>query len=302
MITYVSGNLFDSTAHALVNTVNTVGAMGKGIALTFKEIYPEMFAKYQELCASGELKIGSLFIHRTKNKIVVNFPTKKHWRSPSKTQYIEAGLRTFTANYDQAGIHSAAFPPLGCGNGELDFESQVRPLMEAYLSRLPIPVYIYAPRPQSNPAEHRVPDETYEWLRSSPKDLPFIEVWEDLTAIVSGESEFYTLARNTPFQANLNEIGKGITIRASGKVIQVSQEEVQEFWRLLRERGMLNAGQVPAQRSREASYVLPLLAKLPYVGKVRLGADYEAWSQNPTMALQLLPYAPKSPQRVLAFL
>ena len=95
MITYVRGNIFEAPAQTLVNTVNTVGVMGKGIALTFKSIYPEMFRQYVELCDAGELDIGRLFLYRTSNKLILNFPTKKHWRNPSKLEYIEAGLQTF---------------------------------------------------------------------------------------------------------------------------------------------------------------------------------------------------------------
>src|SRR5688500_3804660 len=95
MISYVYGNLFESPAQTLVNTVNTVGVMGQGIALQFKQIYPKMFRAYQQLCEAGEFDIGRLFLHRTPNKLIVNFPTKKHWRQPSKPEYIEAGLLRF---------------------------------------------------------------------------------------------------------------------------------------------------------------------------------------------------------------
>ena len=144
MLTYVSGNLFDSPAQVLVNTVNTVGIMGKGIARDFKEAYPEMFGEYQQLCKQGELSIGQLWIYRTPDKWILNFPTKVHWRQPSKIEYIEAGLKTFTIIYADLGIRSIAFPELGCGNGGLDFESQVKPLMEKYLSELPIDITIYS--------------------------------------------------------------------------------------------------------------------------------------------------------------
>src|SRR5688572_9683963 len=83
MISYISGNLFESPAQTLVNTVNTVGVMGKGIALQFRELYPRMFEEYQRLCESGQFKIGSLFLWRTSNKLILNFPTKSSWRRPS---------------------------------------------------------------------------------------------------------------------------------------------------------------------------------------------------------------------------
>src|SRR5206468_4250004 len=104
MISYVTGDLFSAPAKVLVNTVNVVGVMGKGIALRFKQIYPEMFREYQALCESGELQIGTLWIYRTPHKWILNFPTKKHWRDPSKPDYIEAGLKKFVASYSAQGI------------------------------------------------------------------------------------------------------------------------------------------------------------------------------------------------------
>ncbi len=143
MITYLETSLLDSPALALINTVNTVGVMGKGIALSFKKLYPAMFAEYQRLCGQKKLDIGKLFVYTTPNKIVVNFPTKTHWRLPSRPEYIEAGLCAFVAHYSDYGISSASFPQLGCGNGKLDWPTQVQPLMERYLHLLPIPIYIH---------------------------------------------------------------------------------------------------------------------------------------------------------------
>ena len=97
--TYVRGNIFESPAETLVNTVNTVGVMGKGIAYEFKRLYPEMFREYRDLCERGSLQIGALYLYRTDHKSVLNFPTKKHWRSPSQPEYIEEGLKTFVRTY-----------------------------------------------------------------------------------------------------------------------------------------------------------------------------------------------------------
>ena len=143
MITYVVGDLFTSPAKVLVNTVNTVGVMGKGIAYDFKRIYPEMFEQYQYYCESGMLDIGKLWLYKTPHKWILNFPTKKHWRNKSKVEYLEAGLKDFVDIHDSEGIESVSFPMLGCGNGGLNWDSQVRPLMEKYLEPLPIDVYIH---------------------------------------------------------------------------------------------------------------------------------------------------------------
>lgn len=143
MITYVSGSLFQSPAHVLVNTVNTVGVMGKGIAYQFKLAYPEMFKQYQAWCESGQFNIGQLWLYKTSHKWILNFPTKQDWRQPSRLEYIEQGLKKFVTMYPLKGITTISFPQLGCGNGELNWDKQVKPLMENYLSNLPISVYIH---------------------------------------------------------------------------------------------------------------------------------------------------------------
>lgn len=145
MITYVKMNIFESPAQVIVNTVNTVGVMGKGIAKQFKEFYPEMFMEYQRFCELKLLEVGKLWIYKTENKWNLNFPTKKHWRNPSKIDYIEEDLQKFVANYKEKGIRSISFPPLGCGNGGLNWEKEVKPLMEKYLKNLDIDIFIHVP-------------------------------------------------------------------------------------------------------------------------------------------------------------
>lgn len=155
MILYVKGDLFQSPAQVLVNTVNTVGVMGKGIALEFKRLFPEMYRRYRDLCEQRQIEIGKLWLYKSPNKWVLNFPTKKHWRYPSRVEYIEAGLQKFVESYGNLDIHSIAFPPLGCGNGQLDFETQAKPLMEKYLRQLPIEVFIYTNRESAVVKTHK---------------------------------------------------------------------------------------------------------------------------------------------------
>jgi O-acetyl-ADP-ribose deacetylase (regulator of RNase III)/uncharacterized protein YwgA len=139
------GNIFDSKASTLVNTINCVGVMGKGIALDFKKMYPEMYEEYVELCQNHKIKPGCPYYYTDFNGVsVINFPTKDHWRSPSRLSYIIDGLDWFRANYEKLGITSVAFPPLGCGNGGLSWEL-VGPVMYEKLSDLPIETEIYAP-------------------------------------------------------------------------------------------------------------------------------------------------------------
>lgn len=142
-ITYTSGNIFNSEMQTLVNPVNTVGVMGKGLAKHFKDKYPDMFVEYKAKCDDETLTIGKLHLYRTDNKWILNFPTKAHWRAKSKLGYVESGLKYFVNIYEDEKIESIAFPMLGCGLGGLDWETQVRPLMKRHLSDLNIPIEIY---------------------------------------------------------------------------------------------------------------------------------------------------------------
>ena len=139
----VSGDLLESKLQTIVNTVNTVGVMGKGIALAFKKRYPEMYDDYVARCDRGEVRLGEPYVYRASDHVIVNFPTKRHWRSVSRLSDIVAGLESLEANYRQWGITSIAVPPLGCGNGQLEWEV-VGPTLHRHLARLDIPVELYA--------------------------------------------------------------------------------------------------------------------------------------------------------------
>ncbi len=138
-------DIMKSEKQTLVNTVNCVGVMGKGIALEFKKAYPDMYREYVSLCDRHVLKPGKPYLYTdlTGTSILL-FPTKDHWRSPSKMEYITKGLDWFVNNYEKVGITSIAFPPLGCGNGGLNWDT-VGPVMYQKLSGLPIDIDIYAP-------------------------------------------------------------------------------------------------------------------------------------------------------------
>ncbi len=139
------GNIFESKCLTIVNTVNCVGVMGKGIAFEFKKRYPEMFSDYVKRCSFGQVKTGTpyVFDNNDGTKILL-FPTKDHWRSPSRLSFVVEGLDWFIENYEKYGITSIAFPPLGCGNGGLTWEV-VGPVMYQKLCKLPIEIEIYAP-------------------------------------------------------------------------------------------------------------------------------------------------------------
>ena len=140
----VNGDLLKSEAHALVNTVNCVGVMGKGVALQFKRAYPSMYADYVERCDRREVRLGHPYAFGAGRHVIVNFPTKGHWRAVSKLADIEAGLDALPELVSEWGIRSMAVPPLGCGNGQLDWEV-VGPTLVQGLARLDIPVELYVP-------------------------------------------------------------------------------------------------------------------------------------------------------------
>ena len=292
MISYVIGDLFHSPAKVLVNTVNTVGVMGKGIAKDFKTIYPEMFADYLRLCERGKIDIGKLFLWRGSHKWVLNFPTKKHWRNPSKPEYIEAGLKAFVAGYARYGFTSVAFPQLGCGHGELDWETEVRPLMEKYLSKLPLEIFIHLYRKDPfASAEHKDIEATKRWLRAEPEHLAFNEVWDDLCEHLKAHAEFTTLDTNESFRVlRTNTPADGLMI-VDGQNVFIPQDALLEAWQHLRSVGFLSAEGLTHGLDVQANKVISILAVLPYLKLTQLAIKQSARSGTFAVGLQFVPRA-----------
>ncbi len=149
MIRKTKGDLLKANAQALVNTVNTVGVMGRGVALQFKRTFPENFKAYKKACDEGKLRPGVMFVvdlgglHAP--RYIINFPTKKHWRGKSRLEYIESGLEALVADIRRLGIESIALPPLGCGLGGLDW-NRVYQCINEHLGSLPnVEVLVYEP-------------------------------------------------------------------------------------------------------------------------------------------------------------
>ncbi|WP_433792657.1 type II toxin-antitoxin system antitoxin DNA ADP-ribosyl glycohydrolase DarG [Actinoplanes sp. CA-252034] len=192
MINIVKGDLLAADTDALVNTVNCVGVMGKGIALQFKRRYPAVFKAYETACKRGEVRIGEMLVVPTNQmdgpRYVINFPTKKHWRSPSRLEYIKDGLADLRRTIEEYDIRSVAIPPLGAGNGGLDW-ADVEPLIMDSLGTLPdVTVELFAPS-----SGHRdivgLAEMRMTWGRAVLIDLLLsyvsrrasVEPWEDLT-------------------------------------------------------------------------------------------------------------------------
>ncbi len=291
MITYIIGNLFESPAHVLVNTVNTVGGMGKGIAKDFKTIYPEMFKEYQKLCEEKKLTIGKLWLYKTPNKWILNFSTKTTWRLPSKIEYIESGLKTFVKSYAEHGITSISFPPLGCGNGELNWEKQVRPLMEKYLNKLPIDIFIYLYRRDPFTPEHKDITAIVTWLRSEPESLSFTEVWHDLTQIIKSGISLSTLTNQKLFRVEVGfeEKEEGIRLYIEDKEYFIPQEKLMELWSLIRNYGFSMKRIMPGGLEFFTDHLVALFSKLPYCRPVKITTDYSTFERDGSIGLQWLP-------------
>jgi len=184
------GDLFASNAQTLVNTVNCVGIMGKGVALEFKKRFPRMAADYADRCSRGEVKLGEPYLYTDETGMrIVNFPTKGHWRSTSRLTDIEEGLDYLAAHAVEWGLTSLALPLLGCGNGGLDW-TEVGPLIYNKLHRLPVDIEVYAPygTPKSeltneflaSPSQLSLTGEGARAKKLNPNWITLIEVLREL--------------------------------------------------------------------------------------------------------------------------
>lgn len=182
VIEFRRDNLLEADAEALVNTVNTVGVMGKGIALQFKKKFPQNFKAYKRACDDNKVEIGKMFtvpVNVTNPKYIVNFPTKQHWREDSQVEYVRKGLEDLVREVKSLDIHSIALPPLGCGNGGLDWETEVRPLIEDAFARIPeIEVYAYEPSPIAEPIALAAGDSKPQLTTARAVMLALIETYK----------------------------------------------------------------------------------------------------------------------------
>lgn len=170
MIRFTRGDLLNSDAEAIVNTVNCVGIMGRGIALQFKKLYPENFKAYAAACTLGEVTPGKMFIFETGEmtnpKYIINFPTKRHWKGNSKLEDIENGLVALTQDVRRLGIKSIALPPLGSGLGGLPWLATKERIIQAFEDITDVDVLVFEPHVDSDRmARHK--------RRSAPPLTPY---------------------------------------------------------------------------------------------------------------------------------
>ncbi len=261
MLTYIRSSIFDSPAQTLVNAVNTVGVMGKGIAKKYKEQYPAMFKEYKELCNNDELQMGVLHLWRGPSKWVLNFPTKTTWRKPSNIEYVRLGLEKFVDSYDKFGIRSISFPPLGCGNGELNWED-VRSMMEEYLQRLPIDIFVH----DIQKGKGFVPEHREENNSSVPYSSE--EFLVDVRKLIhENKGTFWTINNSEPF--NVVKLDESIMeINRSHNRIEKIPEPTKIFtdaWSQM-QHGLYTKDFFTDDCSlRYKSYIFAILKELPYL-------------------------------------
>lgn len=240
MINYRKSDIFSSEAQTLVNTVNCVGVMGKGIAKEFKIRNPEMFQAYKAICDEKLLVPGKLWLWRQQMPWVLNFPTKNHWRGPSKLSWIEAGLDKFAKTYREKGITSISFPKLGCGNGGLDW-NEVRPIMEYFLEPVDIPVTIHEatndpiiPEHIANPSLRHSPpasledfnDELLRYLKAdSSRQKTILDAVDYEVHIGSSDNIFISIGDVTHLVSQDDIRGVWIAMQSG----QISRKEAEWF-------------------------------------------------------------------------
>lgn len=178
MVRFVTGDMFAGKHDILVNTVNCVGVMGTGVALAFRERYPEMYKEYRKACEVSAIRIGRIAVWRTISEWVVNFPTKRHWRDKSEYEYIESGLQSLRNYLSEQGNVSVAVPALGCGHGGLDW-NRVRPMIEQALGNLQADIEVFEPansveigRRVHRTAVSRLGLDAHELVRGDPAFPP----------------------------------------------------------------------------------------------------------------------------------
>lgn len=283
MIIYRRTSLLESSAQTLVNTVNCVGVMGKGLAKAFKERHPAMYDRYTKICSDGLLEPGKLWLWRGSSNWVLNFPTKVHWRNPSKLEWIESGLKKFVASYEAQGITDVSFPQLGCGNGGLDWE-EVRPLMVHYLRDIPIPVYIH--------------DYTHDI--GLPEHMAFIA--ETLKKDAVRDTSFETFLANIKRAARVSEAPLvdletlspfSICIRSDELVVQndvgawiIDDEDLRGVWMKLRS-GIVTEKDAGWSVREVGSAVLSIMSVLPDVRPLQI----ERLNDQAELAVELTPSA-----------
>jgi len=264
MIHFHRTSLMTSPAQTVVNTVNVVGVMGKGLAAAFKERYPVMFTEYKKICDDQQLQPGGLWLWKGSEQWVLNFATKKHWRNPSKMEYVRSGLQKFRETYEEMGIREVAFPRLGCGNGGLNW-SEVRPLMLEALRDLPITIFIHDFEKKVGKLEHELP--LIDYVRHP---ATFEQFCMDLQSVIKNRNgEVEPLLMKGLFHVELNK-SCDLTSGVNGsEQLIAAQDDLFRIWNTLLTRSV-SRFDLPDNVQVNALKVFSVLAQLPYVRPVNI--------------------------------
>ncbi|PRY84599.1 macro domain-containing protein [Donghicola tyrosinivorans] len=284
MLTYKRTSLFEANTQTLVNTVNCVGVMGKGIAKAFKQREPSMFTAYKDICDRKLLEPGKLWLWRGSEQWILNFPTKNHWRSPSRIDWIESGLQKFVSTYKDQGVTDISFPKLGCGNGNLEW-SNVKPLMEYYLSELPIPVFIHDFTVDVGLPEHL--EHLASQVRTSIENLSFPNFMTALEKITE-VAPTLRIDETKEFELKFNDGVLEIQSRSHDWVFE--EDDLRGIWLSL-----LN-GLVTKEKAgwtaRDAAE--PILVMMQFLPNVRAVQIHRHGRPEPEVAVELRPEAEAS--------
>lgn len=285
MLIYRRTSIFESPAQTLVNTVNCVGIMGKGLAHAFKEREPDMFRAYKRICDQQALEPGKLWLWRGKGSWVLNFPTKVHWRNPSRIEWIEQGLAKFVSAYADQGIAEISFPQLGCGNGNLNW-ADVRPLMEHYLAKVTIPVYIHDYTVDVGLPEHLEPIARAlkdARVSSYSFDSFMASIREALTV---SNGELTTLDARSTFRARLRD-DKGLAIETETSSCMLEEDDLRGVWFDMRS-GLVTRENAGWSIKTGGEPLLSLLSVLPDMRPVQI---QRAGRSDPEFAVEPRPNA-----------
>ena len=285
MLIYRRTSLLESDAQTVVNTVNCVGVMGKGLALAFKQREPDMFRAYKRICEAKKLEPGKLWLWHGTENWVLNFPTKVHWKNPSRLEWIDLGLQKFVQDYEKRGIREISFPRLGCGNGGLEWDD-VRPVMERHLKPLPIPVYIHDYVAPIGIPEH------YEGIaallaQSTTDECSFDTFAESFRQLVSlAHDRFIDFSTGQPFSAHV-DAEDSVIFELNDTSWSFELEELRNIWVAL-SNGLVT--------KKEAGWVIqagadPLLSMISLLPQVRAVQIQRASSRHPELAVELKPSA-----------
>jgi len=221
-----------------------------------------MYTSYRRFCKAGAFKIGQLYLYRTANKWVLNFPTKEHWRKPSRLEWIESGLQKFVATYTEQGITSISFPQLGCGNGGLPW-SDVRPLVEKYLGTLPIPVYVHVRAGDADFVPEHLSQAAVKKLQRHRERIGFQMFFEDFLRVVGEEASLPAALMES--DADEPKPLPTVTLKQNGTVVSVRGEDLEDFWNDLAVRGAVPVHDYPGSLRRAAELVTDVLLKIDYL-------------------------------------